>query len=59
MEALSLAFFRFLALRKWALERPGIIITVTGGAADFDLSDEAQDTMFKVQHKNTSNISYI
>ena len=39
---------KFFALYEWGLKRPEIIISVTGGAENFDLNSEEKDKIMKV-----------
>lgn len=44
---------RFYMEHVWKLKRPDVIITVTGGAMDFDLSTEEKDTIMKAMMDGT------
>ena len=44
----SFGVHRFFALYAWGLKRPEIIISVTGGAANFDLNSDEKDKILKV-----------
>ena len=39
---------RFFAIHKWGLNRPDIILSITGGAQAFDLNSDEKDKILKV-----------
>ena len=43
-------------MSQWQLKRPDVIISVTGGAADFDLSTEESDRIFKAMMDGTRSL---
>ena len=47
---------RFYMEHVWKLKRPEVIISVTGGAADFDLSTEQLDRIFKEMMDGTRSL---
>ena len=47
---------RFYMEHVWKLKRPEVIISVTGGAADFDLSTEQRDRIFKEMMDGTRSL---
>ena len=53
----NIHLLRFFALYNWGLPRPGIVITVTGGASNFDLSSDAQDKILKGMMEGTRDLS--
>ena len=42
--------------QQWKLKRPDVIISVTGGAEDFDLSTEEKDRIFKAMMDGTRSL---
>lgn len=42
--------------KQWKLKRPDVIISVTGGAEDFDLSTEEKDRIFKAMMDGTRSL---
>ena len=46
-ELCNIHLIRQLVEEKWKLERPDVIITITGGAQAFDLSTTYKDVIMK------------
>jgi len=55
--AVNIHLLKIFAFYEWALKRPEIIITVTGGAANFDLNSDAQDKILKAMMEGTRDLS--
>lgn len=53
----NMHLLRFYAFYEWGLKRPELILTVTGGAGNFDLNSDAQSKILKGMMEGSRDLS--
>ena len=55
----ALNILRYYAIKQWGLKRPEIILTVTGGATNFDINSDERDKILKGMMDGTRDLRYV